>query len=172
VSKLEKILKKMNEKKLILSTPRENIDSIFKANKINKVEINKLLKFKRISNTSLLSNKLKTIKAAKASFTAPDKKQETKTTLISLSNKNIFSLEKNIQSLQAGVNNNKKFIELNSYQVNAVFKKNFNLLKNLLYYNSLIHINNKPYLFNNLFEAIFNNPVSRPILLLLCDHSR
>jgi len=53
VSKLEKILKKMNEKKLILPTPRENIDSIFKANNLSKIEIDNILKIKRISHTTL-----------------------------------------------------------------------------------------------------------------------
>jgi len=40
-------------KKLILPTPRENIDSIFKANNLSKIEIDNILKIKRISHTTL-----------------------------------------------------------------------------------------------------------------------
>ncbi len=153
VSKLEKILKKMNEKKLILPSPRENIDSIFKANKLSKIEIDNLLKIKRAAarvtepfggapaatQARRRLNNLPAPAGYRPAESLPPGRGS-RAVAAAAGRLGVKSIKAGELSLQAKLSGNQSRLPQSAASVacrlaSRIEKKN-NLLKNLLYYNS------------------------------------
>ena len=142
VSKLDKILRKMNEKKIILPSPEDNLKEILKANKKNKLEFIKLLELKK---SSIFSKKL-VLKPVGKKLDSPE-----------LNNSSAFSSSntsyKMKQPSSTVVSNNLN--NLNTRALNHTTETDNQYLQLSIYKNSLLKklLNNEFYCSQHLEEA-------------------